>query len=185
MLTLLAMALALQETQAARETKWIVETTVKGRLTSEYSGDYPFAYEGWTTLTAAEIDALRKDGKVAADLAKRLARAFAEPSPAKDKNKDGDPRAADPQTIDEVQEAAFTVKEGAITGSFTILRKEGPGTRKLVGEVKGELGAEKLTLKLASAKASGTWDWGGGTADLGGKVETVEAASRTPKKKEY
>jgi hypothetical protein len=133
-------------------------------------------------LTAVEVDALRKDGKVGEELAKRLARAFAEPEAAKEKREKGDPKAEDPTTIDEIVECEFTVKEGKMTGKVTVSRKEGPGTRKIAAEVTGEVEKEKLTLKIAKAKVTGTWDWGGGVAELEGAIEKGEGSSREPKK---
>lgn len=168
-----------QETQVERETHWILETKVTGQLSSEYSGDYPFEYEGWTTLTSAEVEALRKEGDVSKELAKRLALAFAEPDPEKRDGKD--PRARDPKTADEVSDASFTIREGAIRGKLTILRKEGPGTRKIVLELKGSC-KDVLTLEIEKSTVSGTWDWGGGVADLGGKLSKLSAASREPKR---
>ncbi len=157
----------------------VLETSVSGKLTSEYSGDYPFTYEGWSMLSAGDLKALASEGKVGEDLAKRLARAFAQPEPQKDKK-----READPKTIDALSDVKFEVTKDGIAGSFQLVRKEGPGTRTIAAEVKGKLDGGKLTLKLDKAKASGTWDWGGGVADLEGKVEKCEGVSR-PAKTEY
>ncbi len=111
MITLLLAGMCLQETKAERLTAWVVETKVKGKLTATFSNqDYPFEYEGWTTLTAAEIDELRKDGKVGEELAKRIALAFAEPEPVKKSDKK-DPKAEDPKTADKIAAVELTVKE--------------------------------------------------------------------------
>jgi hypothetical protein len=181
MITLLLAGMCLQETKAERLTAWVVEAKVKGKLTATFSNqDYPFEYEGWTTLTAAEIDELRKDGKVGEELAKRVALAFAEPDPAK-KSDEKDPRAKDPKTTDKIAAVELTVKEGAITGKVTITREEGPGTRKIVAEISGTITKEKLTLKLAKPAVTGTWDWGGGLAELKGSLDGSEGASRLRK----
>lgn len=159
----------------------VIETSVSGKLTSEFSGDYPFSYAGRATLTADELKSLGAEGKVAEALAKKLARAFAQPEPPKEKDKPED----DPKTTDEISDAKFEVTKDGIAGSFKLVRKEGPGTRTIAAEVRGKLDdAAKLSLKLEKAKTTGTWDWGGGTADLTGKLEKMEAASK-PAKKDY
>ncbi len=175
---LLLLALLIQETKVERgETKVIVESTVKGALKSEYSGDYPFEYRGWAALTADEFAALSKEGKLADELAKRLAGAFAEPEPAKKKDETKDPKSSD-----EISAASFEVKDGKLTGKFTITRKEGAGMRKIVAEVTAKIEKEKVTFSLSSAKVTGSWDWGGGTVELSGSAEKFEAETRAPRK---
>lgn len=175
MITLLLLA-ALQDTQAERAVHRIVETKVQGALTSEYSGEYPFDYAGWTTLTAGEFAALSKEGKLDKELAKRLAGAFAQPR--EERKKDAKPD--DPKTEDEIAEAAFEVKDGKLKGSFTITRKEGPGTRKIVAEISGTLEKGELVLAVTKSKVTGTWDWGGGIAELGGNLGRLEGLTRAP-----
>ena len=157
----------------------VLETGVSGKLTSEYSGDYPFSYEGRAVLSSDELKSLAVEGKVSEELSKKLARAFAQPEPPKKGEKPAD----DPKTIDEIGDAKFEVTKDGVAGSFKLVRKEGPGTRTIAAEVKGTLdGDGRLSLKVEKAKATGTWDWGGGTADLSGKVEKFEGASRALRK---
>jgi hypothetical protein len=157
----------------------VLETSVSGKLTSEYSGDYPFSYEGRASLSADELKSLSNEGKISEELSKKLARAFAQPEPPKKGEKPAD----DPKTIDDISDAKFEVTKDGIAGSFKLVRKEGPGTRTISAEVKGKLdGDGKLSLALEKAKATGTWDWGGGTADLSGKVEKLEGVTKTVKR---
>lgn len=151
--------------------------TIAGSLTSGPGPNpqkYPFELSGRTTLTPDELAPLARDGDVPAAIVAKLALAFAQP---------GGDRA------DEVVSAAMTVRGGQLTGTVVVRHREGSGrgTRTLTVDLAGAFDpqSKRLTLAATRVAVAGTWDWGGGTAELSGEATvtlriTASDAPRRP-----
>ncbi len=123
---------------------------------------YPFEYTGQTTLSRSDLDALGREGAVPDRVAAKLAAAFVE-------------------RADDAVDARCTVREGRLTGAFTITQTtgNGRGKRMLTLQVSGSAAGGVLQLTVESAGVQGTWNWGGGVAALNGKATVTLRLQQT------
>jgi hypothetical protein len=120
---------------------------------------YPFKYTGTGQLDAEQLKALAKEGDVPEAAAKALAACLLWP-----------------KMDDKLEKAAFKNDGKKLIGDVEVLHRYGKqGTHTLKLRLEGTIENNRLKMKITESKVTGTWDYGGGTIQLQGKVDiTIE-----------
>jgi hypothetical protein len=116
---------------------------------------YPFKYTGASTLDADQLKALGQAGDVPAAVSRALLECLLWP-----------------QAGDKLEKVALKSDGKKLSGEVEVSHRYGKqGTHVLKLRLEGTLDGGRLTLKAVEPGVSGTWDYGGGTIKLGGKVD--------------
>jgi hypothetical protein len=156
--------LAAQEGQPAKGAALKVFAAVDGytQATMFNEQKYPFKYKGSSTLNAEQVKALAKAGDVPVEVTKALLGCLLWP-----------------KQDDTLEKAALKSDGKRLTGEAEVLRKYGKqGTHRLKLRLEGTVQENHLTLKVVESNVSGSWNYGGGSVDLKGKVEVTFQVER-------